>query len=229
MSRVVITFDLFSALLDSRSGGSAALDRLGGERGWAVAGSAVYDVWDRLNKAAQKKCTAWVPYPRLAERALEQTYDRLGLAGDPAPDVAALLASVPAWSPWPDVPAALSALAQRLPVGILSNVDDAIFEQTQVAEMVRRDLVFTSERLGVYKPDPRIYEGARDACESLVHVATSARDVRGALEAGIRAVRLRRPGHHLDPDGPTPPWQVDSVDELSSLLAPSSPFWGAER
>ena len=31
---------------------------------------------------------------------------------------------------------------------------------------------------------------------------TSARDVRGALEAGIDVIRLRRPGHRLDPSGP---------------------------
>jgi 2-haloalkanoic acid dehalogenase type II len=215
---LVVTFDLFSALLDSRSGGSAAFDRIGGERGWAVSGAEVYDAWDALNKAAQKQCTSWVPYATLAERALETTYTRRGLAGDPSQDVSRLLASIPDWVPWPDVPDGLAALADHYPVGILSNVDDAIFAGTQVAGRVTRELVLTSERLGVYKPDPRIYEAARDACEGLVHVATSARDVRGALEAGIPVVRLKRPGHDLDPAGPTPTWQADSVHDLPSLL-----------
>ncbi len=53
----------------------------------------------------------------------------------------------------------------------------------------------------------------------MVHVATSARDVRGALEAGIPVVRLRRPGHELDPDGPRPAYEVESVDELRAVLA----------
>jgi 2-haloalkanoic acid dehalogenase type II len=215
----VVTFDLFSALLDSRSGGSAALSRLGGERGWAASGEEVYDVWDALNKAAQGDCRVWVPYAQLARDALTRTYDRLGLVGDPAADVEVLLRSMAAWSPWPDVAPGLPQVAARFPVGVLSNVDDELFERTQVAALVRRDLVLTSERLGVYKPAPAIYERAREACGGdLVHVATSARDVRGALEAGARVVRLRRPGHHLDPDGPVPTWEVDTVPELGELL-----------
>lgn len=223
----VVTFDLFSALLDSRSGGSAALTRLGGERGWVACGEEVYDVWDALNKAAQRDCREWVPYAELARDALASTYDRLDLSGDPTADIGMLLRSMSQWPPWPDVPAGLAQVAERFPVGVLSNVDDVLFERTQVAGLVRRDLVLTSERLGVYKPDPAIYARAREACGGdLVHVATSARDVRGALEAGARVVRLRRPGHHLDPDGPVPTWEVDTVPELAALLGDASVLQG---
>ena len=48
----VVTFDLFSALIDSRSGGGAALSRLARTHGWSVDGRHVYDRWDALNKAA---------------------------------------------------------------------------------------------------------------------------------------------------------------------------------
>lgn len=51
-----------------------------------------------------------------------------------------------------------------------------------------------------------------------MHVASSARDVRGALEAGIPVVRLRRPGHRLDPEGPQPPYEVEDLGELLELL-----------
>jgi 2-haloacid dehalogenase len=49
-------------------------------------------------------------------------------------------------------------------------------------------------------------------------VATSARDVRGALEAGIRVVRLRRPGHQLDPAGPSPRDEASDVRGVGALL-----------
>ena len=52
-----------------------------------------------------------------------------------------------------------------------------------------------------------------------MHVPTSAREVRGALEAGIPVVRLRRPGHELDPDGPRPEHEVATVDGIADLLA----------
>jgi 2-haloacid dehalogenase len=223
----VVTFDLFSALLDSRSGGSAAFTRLGRERGWAASGGEVYDVWDALNKAAQRDCREWVPYAELARGALARAYDRLALDGDPIGDVGVLLESMASWPPWSDVPAGLARVAERFPVGVLSNVDDVLFERTQIAGLVRRELVLTSERLGVYKPDPAIYERARVACGGdLVHVATSARDVRGALEAGARVVRLRRPGHHLDPGGPVPTWEVDTVVDLAALLGDTARLQG---
>ena len=50
-------------------------------------------------------------------------------------------------------------------------------------------------------------------------MATSARDVRGALEAGITVVRLRRPGHELDPAGPAPRDEASDVRGVAALLA----------
>ena len=49
-------------------------------------------------------------------------------------------------------------------------------------------------------------------------MATSARDVRGALEAGIAVVRLRRPGHELDPEGPATRDEAIDVRGVGALL-----------
>jgi 2-haloacid dehalogenase len=105
---------------------------------------------------------------------------------------------------------------------VLSNVDDDVFARTAVAPLVRDDAVLTSERLRAYKPHPEIYRRARErAGGDLVHVATSARDVRGALDAGIDVVHLRRPGHHLDPSGPRPRHEVTAVGAVAEALAVS--------
>lgn len=215
----VVTFDLFSALIDSRAGGAAALDRVGGPRGWAVAGGAVYDAWDARNKEAQRTCDTWVPYRELAARALAETYTELGLAGDPAQDAEALIASMPDWPLWPDVDDALPGIARSYRVGLLSNVDDDLFLGTRAAVYVDPGLAMTSQRLAAYKPDQSIYHGAREALGDMVHVATSARDVRGALEAGIPVVRLRRPGHRLDPAGPRPAFETERMADLEDLVA----------
>jgi 2-haloacid dehalogenase len=102
-------------------------------------------------------------------------------------------------------------------VGILSNVDDHLARRTRAAALVDPGLLLTSERLGAYKPDPAIYRGAIGAAapDRIVHVAASARDVRGALEAGIPVVRLARPGHVVDPDGPVPPVEVSDAREIA--------------
>jgi 2-haloacid dehalogenase len=214
----VVTFDLFSALLDSRTGGSAVFSVWARERGWPAAPGEVYDRWDAHNKDAQRRCRDWVPYTDLARDALRRAYAELGLDGDAGADADHLVASVDRWPPWPDVVAGLGALAGSVTVGILSNVDDDIVARTQVAALVSPEHTLTSQRLGVYKPDPRIYHRAVEAFPGMVHVATSARDVRGSLEAGIPVVRLRRPGHHLDPAGPAPDHEATSVPAVHEVL-----------
>jgi len=219
----LLTFDLFSALLDSRTGGSAAFGQIVGAHGWDVAAEDLYDRWDAANKASQRDETEWVPFTEHSRRALAAVYTDLGLNGDADADTAVLLGSVGNWPLWPDVEAGLPQVAQRWTVGVLSNVDDVVFARTRVAPLVDRlgdqSAVLTSERLKAYKPGREIYERARErAGGALTHVATSARDVRGALEAGLDVVRLRRPGHELDPDGPAPERTVASVDELGKVL-----------
>ena len=216
---MLVTFDLFSALIDSGTGGSSVLSRLAAERGWAVGGERLYDEWDRRNKASQRDEPEWVPFAEHCRRALAATYAELGLDGDAGEDAALLNRSVADWPLWPDVAEQLPELGRRYRVGVLSNVDDAIFGRTQVAPLVDDGAVFTSERLHAYKPAAALYLRARErAGGELTHVATSARDVRGALEAGIRVVRLRRPGNELDPAGPAPRDEAGDVREVGRLL-----------
>ena len=217
--RPVVTFDLFSALVNSRAGGATVFDRLAEASGWGLSGHQIYDTWDALNKTAQRDCRTWVPYVELAEDALARCYDQLGIAGHPVRDLTTVLDSMREWPLWPDVAQFLPRLATRYNIGILSNVDTMVFERTRAARFFAPEYVFTSERLGVYKPSSVIYERAKAACPSLVHIASSARDVRGALESGIPVIRLRRPGHELDPAGPVPGREAASLADLEALLA----------
>jgi 2-haloalkanoic acid dehalogenase type II len=216
---MLVTFDLFSALIDSRTGASRVFTAIADEYGWSIDGPTLYDEWDRRNKASQRDEQQWIPFADHCSRALAATYDALGLVGRPSVDAVVLLGSVAGWPLWPDVADGLPALTGRYRVGVLSNVDDEVFARSAVAGLVADDDVLTSERLRAYKPHPEIYRRARErAGGDLVHVATSARDVRGALEAGIDVVRLRRPGHVLDPAGPAPDVEVSDVAQVSEAL-----------
>ncbi len=106
-----------------------------------------------------------------------------------------------------------------------SNVDDALLARTRLASLpLVSDLVITSERVRQYKPNPGLYHTAhRIAGPFFVHVAASARDVRGALQAGVDTIRLIRPGHDIDPAGPRPTHQVTGLDELTDYLAKGLP------
>jgi 2-haloacid dehalogenase len=134
-------------------------------------------------------------------------------------DVEAFAATMADWPLWPDVAAGLPRLARVARVGLLSNVDDALFARTAPSSLVDPEVALTSVRLVAYEPHPEIYLRARERLGDVVHVPTSGRDVRGALEAGIPVVRLRRPGHELDPDGLRPEHEVGSIDWIAELLA----------
>ena len=232
LGRVLVTFDLFSALIDSRAGAAPVLGEMARAHGWDVDGGRLYDRWDAHNKASQRDSQTWVPFAEHCRRALAAAYRELGRPadGDTAADAAAdddaehLLASVGDWPLWPDVAHELPGIARGHRVGILSNVDDAVFARTAVGAFVDEGLidpavVLTSERLRAYKPSPVIYRRALAAAGGdLLHVATSARDVRGALEAGIPVVCLRRPGHRLDPSGPAPERAVADLAHLRAEL-----------
>ncbi len=132
-----------------------------------------------------------------------------------------LWASLADWPLWPDVARGMAHLARAHRVGLPSNVDDALLARTRVASLpFVPDLVITSERVRQYKPNPSLYHAARTiAGRSFVHVAASARDVRGALEAGVDTIRLIRPGHDIDPAGPRPTRQVTGLGELTDYPA----------
>lgn len=217
----VVTFDLFSALTDSRRGAAAAFTEIAAERGWPVPGEELYDVWDRHNKEQQRRAAAGAraSFRELSLNALRLAYDQLGLRGRPEDDLDLLWRSAAQWPLWGDVEDGISAVAAQASVGILSNVDDELVVTTRAYRMVDPRWVLTSERLGAFKPAPAIYQRALRAAPGLVHVAASARDVRGALEAGIPTIRLAREGHRVDPDGPAPTVEVADARDLPTALA----------
>ncbi|MCR1784838.1 HAD-IA family hydrolase [Nocardioides carbamazepini] len=218
---MIVTVDLFSAATDTRAGAGAALGSIAEERGWGLDGVALYDMWDRHNKLLQRQARPPRTFTQVSREALRRAYDELGLdPGLARADLARLHDGIGAWPLWPDVADGLRRVAALARVGLLSNVDDHLARRTRAAELVDPDLLLTSQRLHAFKPDPAIYLGAVRAVvpERLVHVAASARDVRGALEAGITVVRLARPGHAVDPDGPRPPVEVSDARELADVV-----------
>ncbi|MPZ89429.1 MAG: HAD-IA family hydrolase [Nitriliruptorales bacterium] len=212
-----VTVDVFSALIDSRRGGTAALGRLGAERGWTVDPGDLYDAWDGENKRLHLTTTSYASFRTLARQAMARAQQACAVDSDPQADADALLASMPTWPCWPDSLAGLEALSARHRVALLSNIDDDLLAGAAVTSAV--EIAITSEQARAYKPHAALYRHAEQQLGSpLLHVASSARDVRGALEAGLAVVRLRRPGHELDPHGPLPPLEADDLSSVAGLV-----------
>ena len=134
--------------------------------------------------------------PNPYRRAFADTCERFDLAADPVALAAAIvdrecdLSTVPA-----GVRETLADLADAgHPLGVCSNG----VRRVQRAKLAANDLlapfavVLTSDDVGAHKPDPAIFEAARDSIGAgeFVMVGDSDDDVEGARAAGIAALRV---------------------------------------
>lgn len=115
---------------------------------------------------------------------------------------------------------ALEALAARYPLVALSN-GNANIERVGLGRFFKASL--SAERLGVGKPDARIFEAAAQAAgvppEAVLHVGDDAAlDVLGALACGMQAVWVNREDHLWTHEA-QPHDTVASLLELPPLLA----------
>jgi 2-haloacid dehalogenase len=124
---------------------------------------------------------------------------------------------------WPDVPSCLSALRNLgLRIGFLSNMSDRMLETG-----IRRcglehlfDHALSTDRVQVYKPDPRAYHMAIDAFrlhrEEIAFVASAGWDAAGARSFGYQTFWINRQNQPAEELG-----VVDFVTEgnLSDLVA----------
>lgn len=212
-----VSFDVYSALIDSRRGAGASLERISRERGWPRDGEELYVAWDARNKALHAQADGSESFRTLAARAMAETLLATGVDDDAAAVTDALLGDVGSWPTWPDVPEGLAAVAATHPIALLSNIDDDVLAMTDVGHDVTTWI--TSQRAGSFKPARGIYDHARAVLgDDLIHVPASGRDVYGSLTAGLRVVRVVRPGYPTDPAGPQPEHQVDDLRDLPAVL-----------
>jgi 2-haloacid dehalogenase len=212
-----VSFDVYSALIDSRRGAGRTFATISSARGWPHDGEELYLGWDARNKALHAQADGSESFRTLATRAMAALLTELEIEDDAAHVTGAVLADVGSWPTWPDVPEGLAAVAAAHPIALLSNIDDDVLTDTHLGFAVPRWI--TSQRAGAFKPARGIYDFARTQLgDDLVHVPASGRDVSGSLMAGLRVVRVVRPGHQVDPSGPQPEHEIDDLRDLAALL-----------
>lgn len=215
--RPTVSFDVYSALIDSRSGAGRTFTAVSSARGWPRDGEKLYVGWDARNKALHAQADGTESFRTLATRAMAGLLEELEVHDDAAQVTDAVLADVGSWPTWPDVPEALAAVAAEHPIALLSNIDDDVLALTRFGFDVPRWI--TSQRAGAFKPSRGIYDFARaELGDDLVHVPASGRDVWGSLDAGVRVIRVIRPGYVVDPAGPRPEHEIDDLRDLPTLL-----------
>ncbi|MEJ2508252.1 MAG: haloacid dehalogenase type II [Gammaproteobacteria bacterium] len=155
--------------------------------------------------------------------ALDFALEQNGVDDPPLRD--ALMQAYLELTPYAEVAATLAALRERgLKLAILSNGTPAMLDSAVTNASLNEafDAVLSVESVGIYKPDPRVYQLAVDqlgvARERIAFMSSNAWDAAGAASFGFRVVWVNRFGQPKErlPDGPAA--ELTDLAGLPALL-----------
>ena len=209
------TFDCYGTLIDWNGGIGRELERLFGTEHVPRLLHGYHELeraYERERPDASYREVLTVALARLADR------ERLPL---PADEQDALARSLPAWEPFPDVPAALEdARARGWKLAILSNTDRDYIDASLERIGVPFELAIVASEIGSYKPAYKhweSFEGKTGVSRTAhVHVGASLyHDIAPATELGLPTVWINRLGEEADPE---PDVELHSLTGLGDAL-----------
>lgn len=126
---------------------------------------------------------------------------------------------------YPEVPGVLAELgAMGVPCAVLSNGSPAMLDDAVRAAGVRDALaeVLSVDGLGVFKPDPRVYQLAVDRlgvpAASICFLSSNAWDAVGATSFGMRVAWVNRLGRPPERLGHAPAHELADLSGLPALV-----------
>jgi 2-haloacid dehalogenase len=141
----------------------------------------------------------------------------------------ALPDSLSNWEPFPDTVAALRVLKSKLQVGIISNIDDAMFATSRPKLGIDFDYVTTAGQARAYKPSLKIFDLAESRMSiqrnEWLHAGQSIyHDVLPAKSLGLATVWVNRPSRRpgvgaVRQAAGQPDMQIQSLAELVDLFS----------
>ncbi len=214
----VITFDCYGTLIDWEEGIGSAFENAAAAAGVEIHRSSVLDAWARVEPQVQAE--GYRSYRDVLGETAVRIARHAGWALD-GRSRGFLAESFPRWRPFPDTNAALEALAAAgCRLGVLSNVDDDLFDATRRRFTVGFDWVVTAEQVRAYKPAEAHFREARRRIENgrWLHAAQSRfHDVAPARALGIPVAWVNRKGESPG-DGPVPDFEVPDLASLAALV-----------
>jgi 2-haloalkanoic acid dehalogenase type II len=216
----VVTFDCYGTLIDWETGIWNAFREAASHDGVTLDREKLITAYHAIEPEVESE--PFRPYRDVLAETARRVAARCGwtISTDRA---AFLPASVGAWPPFADTNAALERLAGTRRLGILSNVDEDLLEQTRSGLSVEFDFWVTADRVESYKPDLAHFEAARPYVgdpAGWLHVAQSLfHDVAPANCVNVPVVWVNRKGEERPPDGPLPDREVPDLASLADWLA----------
>lgn len=141
------------------------------------------------------------PYREILAESIQAACREAGIDVSPA-GAATAAATMSDWEPFADTRAALEEIRERFKIGILSNVENDVIEETIRKIGVPFDLVVTAENVESYKPSPdhwfaAMHEMALEEDEILHLAASPFHDLQTATLLGIPCGYINRIGGPL--------------------------------
>jgi 2-haloalkanoic acid dehalogenase type II len=215
-----LTFDCYGTLIDWETGIASAFEREAAKDGRRLDRAALFTAYAECE--AEVEAGSYAPYREVLAAAARCT--ALALEWDlPRERAVFLPMSLPSWKPFPDTNPSLKRLAASCALGILSNVDDDLLDETRRYFPIEWDLIVTAEQVGSYKPAHAHWIEARRRMEGRygrwTHVAQSYyHDVVPALELGLPVVWVNRRGERLESNQRPPTDEVRTLAEAADLI-----------
>lgn len=216
----VCLFDAYGTLLDVHSAVARNEDLLGPEA------NAISALW-----RSKQLEYSWVhtlmghhqDFWTLTQRALDHALMMYGVRDEMIRD--ALLQAYLNLEAYPDAEPCLQELKDReIKTAILSNGAPEMLEPAVQSAGLSGllDAVLSVEKIGLYKPDPRVYQMGCDHFSvtpgSVVFLSSNPWDAAGAASFGFRAIWINRSGIPQEyPDSP-PLDELDDLDTVAELL-----------
>ena len=220
----LITFDVYSALLDIQGGlvpafaAAAGVDHAGARPMVAT--------WraKQMERAAASNSLGLprTPFRDCTRLALDYVCRRHGLdlSNAAKEDLVFVWDRLPLW---PEADAAVSAVkAKGYPIGVLSNGDQDMLDAVAALFATKFDHVLSSETAAYYKPHPAVYALPEKLLDiprdETLHIAGGAQDVLGTVAYGMPCIWSNKAGDVLlDPAFP-PAQEISDLSKLAALL-----------
>jgi 2-haloalkanoic acid dehalogenase type II len=218
MSENFVTFDCYGTLIDWERGIGDAFMSLAARQGWNATREGILAAYHQVEPVVEGE-----QYRTYRETLAEAARRVLRTFGWELPEEERdfLAASLGEWQPFADTGNALERLrAKGARLGILSNVDDDLLEQSMRHFPVRFDLVVTAQQVRSYKPGLGHFLTAREKVGTArwLHAAQSYfHDIVPCAALGIPSVWVNRNGDHPTQEARASR-EVRNLTELADLL-----------
>lgn len=213
-------FDAYGTLFDVHSAVDRNRERIGAQAG------AMSALWRRKQLEytwLRSLMGRYADFDRVTEDALAHAMEAHAIADQALSRD--LLEAYRELSCYPEAPAVLRRLRQAgRPTAILSNGTEATLRHATHSAGLDDglDRILSVDTLGIYKPDPRVYQLAVDAleipAEQILFHSSNAWDVAGAASFGMQVAWINRAGATAERLPAGPDLELETLEPIPALL-----------